>query len=65
MGMNEDLYSMGTYIEDQLLEYMDTDENDPDLFFKMALVYELHRIATNLDKLRVVGSVDTYEQNLY
>lgn len=56
---------MKEYIDDRITEYMNDDDESDETFFKMALVYQLGRIADALeDELTVRGAVDTYEQNI-
>ena len=55
---------MKEYIDDRITEYMNDDDESDETFFKMALVYQLGRIADALeDVISIRGVIDTYEQN--
>lgn len=55
---------MDSIIKSFLEDYKENDDMSIKTFFKMALIYQLGRIADALEnEIRIRGDVDTYEQN--
>ena len=48
---------MQKYIENELSDYYVSDDQDPKTFFKMAQLFEMHRIADALEELAYTGIV--------